>query len=94
MKQNVSAWSGAAVGIVAASLLCVLAYSAAHKQGWFSQSLTSSSVRSHVYGSSVREQVYGEWDGEQMNGHQSPSNQVDKLYSPAMQEELPSNMTN
>lgn len=94
MKQSISAWSGAAVGILAASLLCVLAYSAAHERGWFGQSHTSSAVRSQVYGSSVREQVYGEWKGEEMNGHQSPSNQVDKLYSPTMRDQLPSDMTN
>ncbi|GFN32061.1 hypothetical protein [Paenibacillus xylaniclasticus] len=90
MKQGVSAWSGAAVGIMAASLLCVLAYHAAHEQGWFGRSTATSVVRSQVYDSSVREQVYGEWKGESMNGYQSPSNQLDKLYTPTMQDGLSS----
>lgn len=91
MKFVHSAWFGAVAGSAAALLLCVMASLAAHEFGWFSvrQSAaahTIQSVRDDVYGSRVREDVYKEQRIEQ-GGINSPSNRVDRLYSPTLTDE-------
>lgn len=87
-----SAWFGAALGSAAALLLCVMASRAVHPYGWFEARQSSTAhhsqltVREDVYGSRVREDVYGEPRIEQ-GGINSPSNRVDKLYSPTLTDE-------
>ncbi|WP_040710904.1 hypothetical protein [Paenibacillus curdlanolyticus] len=87
MKFSWSAWAGAAAGALAALLLCVLAFGAAHEQSWFGQSKSARAVLSDVYSNNVTDRVYGEPSSEQGNGPQSPSNRVDELYSPTVTDE-------
>ncbi|MWC26798.1 hypothetical protein [Paenibacillus sp. MMS18-CY102] len=87
MKFSWSAWAGAAVGALAALLLCVLAFGAAHGQSWFGQSKSARAVLSDVYSNNVTDRVYGELPSERGNGAQSPSNRVDELYSPTITDE-------
>ncbi|GMK40585.1 hypothetical protein PCCS19_36410 [Paenibacillus sp. CCS19] len=91
MRFMHSAWFGAALGSVAALLLCVMATRAAQEYGWFETRQTGAAhtiqtVRNDVYGSGVREDVYSEPKIEQ-GGINAPSNRVDRLYSPTITEE-------